>query len=378
MAHRESLSIFLSHNSQDKAVVEHIGRLLRAKGFEVWLDKWSLPPGSDWQERLETVIETCQVAAVFLGPKGVGRWQDREIKACLGEFIDRGLKVIPVLLPGRQDPPKLPLFLRDLTWLDYRGGPGDPEALDRFIWGITGQEPAETSGEAPAAPSLPALTILHLSDLQFGRKHRYPKGKGSYNTLSAKLSADLDYLGKEHQVRPNAIVVTGDVAETSMPDEYQQAAEFLEQLGAELEIGKERIVLVPGNHDVNRKLCQGARLMAEAAGGSFEEPYFAKFGNYQQFFNDFHDGLRIFDESNLCHVYRFDEDKALIAGFNSCIRESEKNKDHYGWVGLDQVESVVERCDEIDPKREYLRVAVVHHNFTSGSDRQGFQNKERT
>lgn len=67
------------------------------------------------------------------------------------------------------------------------------------------------------------LVILHLSDIQFGRHHRYPKGNDSYQTLFAKLVKDLEFLKEKHNVQPNAVVVTGDVAEWSVPQEYALA-----------------------------------------------------------------------------------------------------------------------------------------------------------
>ena len=213
------------------------------------------------------------------------------------------------------------------------------------------------------------LTILHLSDLQFGRHHRYPKDKDPYQTLYSKLSEDLDRLAEEHGLRPNALVVTGDIAESSMPDEYQEARDFLDKLRGKLNnLAKDRIVLVPGNHDINRDLCHAARLQAKATATPFDEPCFAKFGNYQDFFNDFYDGVQFFDASQLSHVFRFDEEKVLIAGLNSCLKESELKKDHYGWIGLTQVRQATARCKEIDPDFSYLRIAALHHNFLCGSD----------
>ena len=55
--------------------------------------------------------------------------------------------------------------------------------------------------------------------------------------------------------------------------------------------------------------------MAEGAAGEFEEPYFAKFGNYQQFVNRFYAGTDVlFDEEHLFHVYPFPEEQVLIVG----------------------------------------------------------------
>ena len=71
----------------------------------------------------------------------MGPWQDREMRGCLSEFVERGLPVIPVLLPNASIKPELPLFLKQFTWVDMRAGL-TPESLDRLQWGITEKKPA--------------------------------------------------------------------------------------------------------------------------------------------------------------------------------------------------------------------------------------------
>jgi len=212
------------------------------------------------------------------------------------------------------------------------------------------------------------LVILHLSDIQFGRHHRYPKGDDSYQTLFAKLVEDLEYLREKHNAQPNAVVVTGDVAEWSVPQEYALARSFFEKLAAKLKLPRERIVVVPGNHDVNRDLCQAARLTAKARDQDFDEPYIDKFGNYRGFYNELFKDIFRFDETNLFQVHEFRAEETLIVGFNSCVRESERDEDHYGWIGLEQVHAARARCDEIDAGGQWLRIAAMHHNFLCGSD----------
>lgn len=213
------------------------------------------------------------------------------------------------------------------------------------------------------------LTILHLSDLQFGENHRYPDGVESFNSLYSKLAQDLDELKERSGIQPTAIVVTGDVAELSMPAEYEQAARFLSRLAVHLKVDRKRVVVVPGNHDVNWSLCQGARLTAEGEGRAFEQPYFAKFNNYRRFVDQFYKNTGVvFDENNLFHVYALPKEQVLIVGFNSCIHESERDDDHYGWIGVQQALDAVQRCDELDPERECLRIGALHHNFVGGSD----------
>jgi len=98
-----------------------------------------LVPGRPWQEALEEIIQSARTAAVLVGQDGLGPWEVPEMRGCLGEFVNRGLPVMPVLLPGAAGQPDLPLFLRQFTWVDLRGGL-TREGLDRLQWGITGKK----------------------------------------------------------------------------------------------------------------------------------------------------------------------------------------------------------------------------------------------
>jgi hypothetical protein len=144
-----AFDVFLSHNSLDKPAVEKLGRLLQNRGLTVWLDKWELVPGRPWQEALEEVITTTRSAAVLVGSEGIGPWQQPEMRAALSQFVNKGLPVIPVLLPNAPSRVDLPLFLANFTWVDFREGFAN-ENLDRLVWGITGSKPG---GESSAKPS---------------------------------------------------------------------------------------------------------------------------------------------------------------------------------------------------------------------------------
>lgn len=132
--------VFMCHNSADKPAVRTVARALRAGGVLPWLDEWELPPGQPWQPLLEQQIEHIRSAAVFVGRAGVGPWQEQELYGFLREFVARRAPVIPVLLPDAPSAPELPLFLRAMTYVDFRQQ--EPEPLARLIWGITGVRPA--------------------------------------------------------------------------------------------------------------------------------------------------------------------------------------------------------------------------------------------
>ena len=166
---------FLSYNSADRQAVEHIARLLRAQGLTVWLDTSDIPPGTRWDTELQPVIETCRAAVVCIGPSGPGHWQEIEIRACLEQNASRGLRVIPVLLPGVGAEPKLPFLLKytGSQYLDCRGGLDNPEALNRLVWGITGRKTEQGCQQArpqrrPAAvlPEAPPFFVGRQGEME--------------------------------------------------------------------------------------------------------------------------------------------------------------------------------------------------------------------
>ncbi len=132
--------VFLSHNSKDKPAVRQLAQAIKDRGLNVWLDEWELVPGRPWQEALEEIIRTARSAAVLVGADGLGPWEIPEMRACLSEFVDRDMPVIPVLMPGTPTKPILPLFLKQFTWVDLRSGL-TKDGLDQLEWGITGKKP---------------------------------------------------------------------------------------------------------------------------------------------------------------------------------------------------------------------------------------------
>ncbi len=131
---------FLSHNSKNRAIVRQIAEALETRNIRPWLDERELQPGRCWQEAVEEIIQSARTALVLVGSDGPGPWELPEMRACLSEFVSRGMPVIPVLLPGAPNDPKLPLFVNGFTSVDLRDGLTD-EGLDRLEWGITGEKP---------------------------------------------------------------------------------------------------------------------------------------------------------------------------------------------------------------------------------------------
>jgi hypothetical protein len=147
MEHVESrkFDVFMCHGSADKVEVRALCRKLKDKGLRPWLDEDEIRPGLPWQSALEAQISTIGAAAVCVGQSALTPWQQVEISAFLSEFMNRKCPVIPVLLPSAGNPPSLPIFLRQMEWIDFRSRPA--RALARLIWGVTGRRPDAASDE---------------------------------------------------------------------------------------------------------------------------------------------------------------------------------------------------------------------------------------
>jgi WD40 repeat protein/energy-coupling factor transporter ATP-binding protein EcfA2 len=138
----QRFDVFLSHNSREKPVVERIAEKLKREGFEPWLDKWSLTPGGDWQDELAGGLRASTACAVFVGPSGIGSWEDLEYKLATDRMAkDRAFRVFLVLLPGLPEPfdaSALPPFLSTRTWIDLRKGIEERRGFQSLINGIKG------------------------------------------------------------------------------------------------------------------------------------------------------------------------------------------------------------------------------------------------
>ncbi|MFO7495302.1 MAG: metallophosphoesterase [Desulfobacterales bacterium] len=119
-------------------------------------------------------------------------------------------------------------------------------------------DPDHRPHRTPAAPDRGRpFKLVHLSDFHLCRAHAAPltawvnKRALSYlawqthrrrENLPAVLSAMIDALAK---LAWDQVVVTGDLTQLGLPAEFRLARRYLEAIGP-----PERVLVVPGNHDV--------------------------------------------------------------------------------------------------------------------------------
>jgi hypothetical protein len=126
--------VVLCYNEEDQLEVKQIAEQLRERQIQPWLDLWEALDGTSWQQLLARQIDPIKSVAVFIGNKG-GPWQRDEIESFIWESIELGRPVILVILSSTLQEPKLPIYLRDKTKVDFRHK--DSDAINQLIRSIT-------------------------------------------------------------------------------------------------------------------------------------------------------------------------------------------------------------------------------------------------
>ncbi len=90
------------------------------------------------------------------------------------------------------------------------------------------------------------LTFLHLSDLLLGAP-RAQNQTVALDEMCCDIRQSMDGRNLDF------IVVAGDIAFSGKKAEYEKATRFFDQLLTLTELSKDRLFMVPGNHDINRQ-----------------------------------------------------------------------------------------------------------------------------
>lgn len=126
-------------------------------------------------------------------------------------------------------------------------------AAAALVWGMadaTMAQPADHPGFAIAKPGLRAWRIAHLSDLHtVGERYGFRIESGRSGPRgNARLDLVLARLNEVHATEPlDVVLITGDLTDAGRSAEW---AEFMSALTAYPRLA-ERVVALPGNHDVN-------------------------------------------------------------------------------------------------------------------------------
>lgn len=209
------------------------------------------------------------------------------------------------------------------------------------------------------------VIVIHLSDVHFGPKHTFkadatPSGKPApeaIKTLADSLIEEMNSFDQKYETV--ILVISGDLTTNGDIEQFAEATEFINRL-AETEvfgtkIGKERIFIVPGNHDIQY--------------GEKDKREFWK--NY----HNFHKGLfghtkgrelKELGDERYWKVHNFTECGGFVLVEVATCHHNEKDTDDVDRGCIDQkdLHDIEIELKKVSPEllKKNIRIAVMHHH----------------
>jgi hypothetical protein len=116
------LQIFLSYAAEDKDIAEPVAFALRARGHKVFFDRDDLPPGGEYDMRIEKAVGQSALFVFLLSQSSIakGRFTLTELEFARRKWRNADGRVLPVMVrPVPFD--EIPNFLKSVTVLEPQG-----------------------------------------------------------------------------------------------------------------------------------------------------------------------------------------------------------------------------------------------------------------
>ncbi|MGZ3419313.1 MAG: metallophosphoesterase, partial [Polyangiales bacterium] len=144
---------------------------------------------------------------------------------------------------------------------ELRKGTLPPACLLRMVLPSEPERPQPPRMPEPRAgekkhPPPGAVRVLHISDVHFSQRRAWDQ-----DPVLRALAEDV----KKLPVAPDLVAITGDLADRGAEAEYAMAARWIrEHLLPAARVTLDRVLIVPGNHDVDRSAVKRVAQVAQA------------------------------------------------------------------------------------------------------------------
>lgn len=201
--------------------------------------------------------------------------------------------------------------------------------------------------------------ILLISDIHYNidkKKSRFVKSE-YYQRLENYLLREE----KEKGIKIKYLIVTGDIADDGEEEQYEAAAVILNNLCCNLEIEKNNVLMIPGNHDVNRtrvKLyCKDNKIEESKAANLFD----IKLKDFKEFYEKFFEQPDFHMDKAILSSIKIEELGVKIIGLNSLVKESHRDEDHMGYIDIEKLKQELKILQQENTDEIFV---AAHHSFT--------------
>jgi len=177
------------------------------------------------------------------------------------------------------------------------------------------------------------------------------------------------------------IIITGDLAYFGKNVDYTDVASLLDDILDYTNTPKERLFIVPGNHDVDRNIVEQQKHQLKTDWKSEDdavnflngdktilEGFFKKFKGYSDFIDNYFGGNRVFTPTlNFStHYLEIEGTKVALIGLNSCLKSGEDGEEGKLMITQDQLDKALYnftkkgdlKCDLDDIP---IKICFFHH-----------------
>lgn len=211
------------------------------------------------------------------------------------------------------------------------------------------------------------LRWLHISDLHF---HTKSGARYHEDIVQEELLKEIRRCQKDTEWRPDMIFVTGDIAHSGKKAEYENATTFFDKLLSEAGLHRDRLFVVPGNHDIDRDRRRGLTRKMESQREADDYfctgnlLHFHKLQAYQNWHREYFGTVPSFDSTCTSQIVRLPirrrsgngEIRIGILSINTALFSVDDHDHNELWIGRGLLRSALPEIEDCD-----LRIAIMHH-----------------
>lgn len=209
------------------------------------------------------------------------------------------------------------------------------------------------------------ITWIQLSDLHFGKDE---VDKFKQKLILNKLAEDVSQQIQKHNLKIDFIFLTGDIAFRGEASEYNEVSKFITMLAERANVLKENILIVPGNHDIERSELlrklpspKSNNEVSKLIGDKTQiKPFTDSFENFREFVHQMN-GQDRYKNSNMFYVVNqvVRGKSVAVMALNTAWLTGKDVNPGDAVLGERQVREALQEANDAD-----IIITLMHHPFS--------------